>query len=246
MSCEACRTIPPVIAQGYTPKGQYETIAGLNTYVTGKTDGRVGIVHVYDVFGLANQTLQGADLLAARLNAVVLVPDFFKGDALEAHMIPADTDEKKKRIGSFLATSANVERNLGVLLAAVPEYRVRFPSVNKWGANGLCWGGKMTILASGFNTPFAASSQCHPGLMDAADAQSVAIPHLVLASKDEAPETVAAYRPLVAPKGGAVETYSTMWHGWMGARADLEKEESRAEYVRGYTQLADFFEKHLA
>lgn len=110
----------------------------------------------------------------------------------------------------------------------------------------------MTILASGFNTPFAASSQCHPGyvysaplasakfeslfdysLMDAADAQSVAIPHLVLASKDEAPETVAAYRPLVAPKGGAVETYSTMWHGWMGARADLEKEESRAEYVRG-------------
>lgn len=102
-------------------------------------------MHIYDVFGLANQTLQGADLLAARLNAVVLVPDFFKGDALEAHMLPADTDEKKKRIGSFLATSANVERNLGVLLAAVPEYRVRFPSVSKWGANGLCWGGKVSL-----------------------------------------------------------------------------------------------------
>jgi dienelactone hydrolase len=86
-------------------------------------------------------------LLAARLNAVVLVPDCFKGDALEAHIIPADTDEKKKRIGSLLATSANVERNLGVLLAAVPECRVRFPSVNKWGANGLCWGGKVSLAA---------------------------------------------------------------------------------------------------
>lgn len=69
--------------------------------------------------------------------------------------------------------------------------------------------------------------------MDAKDAESVSIPHLVLASKDEEAQTVAAYGPLVASKGGAVETYSTMWHGWMGARADLEKEESRAEYVRG-------------
>lgn len=31
MSCEACRTIPPVTPQGYTPNGRYETIAGLNT-----------------------------------------------------------------------------------------------------------------------------------------------------------------------------------------------------------------------
>ncbi|CAI7658420.1 unnamed protein product [Penicillium manginii] len=115
MSYEACRTIPPVVAQGCISKGQYETIAGINT--------------------------------SARLNAVVLVPDCFKGDALEAHIIPADTDEKKKRIGSLLATSANVERNLGVLLAAVPGCRVRFPSVNKWGANGLCWGGKVSLAA---------------------------------------------------------------------------------------------------
>lgn len=31
MTCEACRTIPPVVAQGYTPEGKYETIAGLKT-----------------------------------------------------------------------------------------------------------------------------------------------------------------------------------------------------------------------
>lgn len=31
MSCEACRTIPPVTAKGYTPQGQFEKIAGLNT-----------------------------------------------------------------------------------------------------------------------------------------------------------------------------------------------------------------------
>jgi hypothetical protein len=31
MSCEACKTIPPVIAEGYEPKGKYEDIAGLKT-----------------------------------------------------------------------------------------------------------------------------------------------------------------------------------------------------------------------
>jgi len=36
-----------------------------------------------------------------------------------------------------------------------------------------------------------------------------------------------------------------MWHGWMGARADLDKEESLKEYVRGYAQAAEFFERYL-
>jgi hypothetical protein len=29
MTCEACRTIPPVIAEGYTPKGERSIIGGL-------------------------------------------------------------------------------------------------------------------------------------------------------------------------------------------------------------------------
>ncbi len=36
-----------------------------------------------------------------------------------------------------------------------------------------------------------------------------------------------------------------MFHGWMGARADLEKDDNRAEYERGYKQVADFFDIHL-
>ena len=114
--------------------------------VTGKTDSTVGLIDIYDVFGLASQTIQGADLLAARLNAVVMIPDFFEGDALEHSVVPPDTDEKMKRIGDFLATSGNFERNVGVLLEAMPEYRRRFPSVVKWGANGFCWEGKVSYL----------------------------------------------------------------------------------------------------
>ncbi|KAJ6115457.1 hypothetical protein N7486_001235 [Penicillium sp. IBT 16267x] len=246
MTCEACRTIPPVVVQGHLPEGKYETLAGLNTYVTGNTDSGVGLVDCYDVFGLANQTLQGADLLARRLNAVVLIPDFFEGDALSHDAIPADTDAKQKIIGDFLATKANIPRNVGVLVGAVEQYRTKFPSVAKWGAFGLCWGGKVTVLASGADTPFAATGQVHPGAMDAADAKALTIPHIVLASKDEPAVVIGEYADVITNgKGGLVETYPSMWHGWMGARANLEQEESRAEYARGYNQLADFFEKHL-
>lgn len=73
--------------------------------------------------------------------------------------------------------------------------------------------------------------------MDVADAQALSIPHIVLASKDEPADAVTAYTDLLAKNHGQkeahVETYSKMWHGWMGARADLEQEESRAEYARG-------------
>lgn len=72
-------------------------------------------------------------------------------------------------------------------------------------------------------------------LMDPADAGALTIPHIVLASKDEPADAVTAYADIVAKngKGGHVETYSTIWHGWMGARADLAAEASRAEYTRG-------------
>lgn len=72
-------------------------------------------------------------------------------------------------------------------------------------------------------------------LLDPADASALTIPHVVLASKDESADAVAAYADIITNngKGGLVETYPTMWHGWMGARADLAAEESRTEYLRG-------------
>lgn len=71
--------------------------------------------------------------------------------------------------------------------------------------------------------------------MDVTDAQALSIPHIVLASKDEPADAVAGYADFFPKneKEGYVETYTKMWHGWMGARADLEQEESQAEYARG-------------
>ncbi len=71
--------------------------------------------------------------------------------------------------------------------------------------------------------------------MDKADAESLTIPHLLLASKDEPADLVAVYEQVIAANGigGHVETYADMWHGWMGARADLKADRSRGEFERG-------------
>ena len=75
----------------------------------------------------------------------------------------------------------------------------------------------------------------HRRRMEKVDAEKLVIPHIVLASKDEPVETVRAYSEIIKGngKGGLVDTYPSMWHGWMGARANLEEEESRDQYARG-------------
>lgn len=117
--------------------------------MTGNASSTAGLVDIYDIFGLASQTLQGADLLAHRLKIVVLVPDFFDGDALAHDIIPPDTEEKQKTMHDFLATKANIPRNVEVLVAAMQQYQNRFPTVSKWGAFGLCWGGKVSQMSRG-------------------------------------------------------------------------------------------------
>ncbi|KAL3475129.1 hypothetical protein BJX99DRAFT_230289 [Aspergillus californicus] len=249
MTCEACRTIPPVIAEGYTPKGTSSAIGGLgfNTYVTGPTTAKTGILAIYDIFGNSSQTTQGADLLAQRLNALVLIPDFFQGDGAKHEWIPTDSEEKMALLMDFVKTKADWTEVSQSMPDVVKAYQSVFPSVENWGGYGLCWGGKVLILSSGSGTPFRATAQAHPGRMEEADVGGLIIPHAILASKDEPVDVVNVYAKTIEEKGlgGFVETYEGMWHGWMGARADLVKEESLKEYIRGYEQLAGFFEKYL-
>ena len=64
------------------------------------------------------------------------------------------------------------------------------------------------------------------------------IPHICLfAPGDGTPEVMKVYEEalLAKEKGGknVVETFETMHHGWMGARADLEREDNVREFERG-------------
>lgn len=98
---------------------------------------------VYDIFGLAPQTLQGADLLAAALNALVLVPDFFKGEPAQGAWF-ADGEENDKKKAEFMSKlPGTFGTGAKELLDVVEAAKKKWSAVEGWGANGLCWGGKV-------------------------------------------------------------------------------------------------------
>ncbi|KAI2603736.1 alpha/beta-hydrolase [Hypoxylon sp. NC1633] len=250
MANEVCAQIPPV-SSDYTPTGTYETIAGLKTYVVGPPSPSRAIIDIYDVFGPAPQTLQGADRLAAALSALVLVPDFLQGEYVQPEWMPPDTEAKKAALAQFRAGPGAVPPAVAKLLEVRREAGQRWPgAADRWGVFGLCWGGKVGVVACNAEDGeglFRASGTAHPGGLAVEDAEALTVPHVLLASPGEPADVVAQYKEILARPGktGVVETYDKMFHGWMGARANLRDELNRSEYERGYKQIADFYAQYL-
>jgi len=244
---EACCQIPPVISKGYKEKGSYTTLNGLKTYITGPSSATTGILSVYDIFGFFPQTIQGADILAhadKEHQYRVFMPDFFEGEPADISWYPPDTKEKGEKLGEFFNTKAGPPLHLPKIKDIIQEASEQNPSITSWGIIGYCWGGKIASLVAGQQTKFKAAVQCHPAMVDPADAEKVQIPMCVLASKDEPADDIEKYGANL--KGTKhVETFSDQIHGWMAARADLEDEKVLKEYERGYEVALHFFHDNL-
>lgn len=77
-------------------------------------------------------------------------------------------------------------------------------------------------------------------MVDAADAENIKVPTILLASKDEPEDEVQKFESkLQGPKH--VEIFKDQIHGWMAARADLEDDRVKEEYERGYKTVLEFF-----
>nr|ASK38706.1 dienelactone hydrolase [Paecilomyces divaricatus] len=245
---KACLCLPVAVVDDYQAKGRYETVLDTKTYITGPSDASRALLLIYDAFGYSPQLLQGADILAASLNALVVVPDFFKGKVASESWFPPDTEEKKAAIGDWFATAGNFAVHIEPMKELVQQLSTQYPSVSgKWGAFGYCWGGKMVALTSGEGTIFKTSGQTHPGMLSADDVSKINIPHIILASKDEDATAVAECKKVLEGPGktGLVKSYPDQIHGWMAARANLKDETVRKAFEDGYKTAAEFFEQHL-
>lgn len=102
---------------------------------------------IYDVYGPAPQTLQGADLLAAALNAVVIVPDFFKGRYMKSEYMSDTSLEVKELKEAFMKVSHDYATHGEALEAVVKDGDEKW-GTKSWAAIGLCWGGKVRLSSS--------------------------------------------------------------------------------------------------
>jgi len=243
----ACCSIPPIVSEGYKPKGEYKTIGGLKTYVTGPANASKALLYIYDIFGYFPQSLQGADILATSDDSnkyQVFMPDFFEGKPADISWYPPNTDEKGAKLGEFFKTTGAPPTSAAKIPGLLKAFQEHNLGIKTFGVVGFCWGGKIVSLTSGKETGFKAAAECHPAMVDPKEAEGISIPLCMLASGDEPEEDVRAFEGKLRGEK-YVEVFGDQIHGWMAARADLSDKRVKSEYERGYKTLLEFFGKYL-
>ena len=241
---KACCSIAP-IQTDYQPKGSYEEISGIKTYVTGPTGGSEAIVCIYDIFGYHMTTQQGADKLSESLKVPVFMPDFLRGKPWPVEGFPPRSDEEQKKLGEWFGTIGSIPDRLKDMEGVTSALKSK--GYAKLGLYGFCWGGKIASLTGNAGTPFLAVSQVHPAMVAPEDAKNVTVPLAFFPSKDEPENDVNAYwenftsaHPELKEKS-QFKYYTNMHHGWAAARANLKDEANLAAFHEVYERLADFF-----
>ena len=108
------------------------------------------------------QTIQGVDRLAINLNALILMPGFFEGEAARVNNVPPNTEDEKARLAKFRDGKLKYPLHLEMLQKVMTEAGKKDPSVPSWVIHGLCWGEKLAALASREGTVFRISGQVNP------------------------------------------------------------------------------------
>jgi dienelactone hydrolase len=110
----------------------------------GPTPATAGIIFIYDVFGFLPQTLRGADRLAASLSCLVLVPDILNGQYAEEKWLAPTASRAEQDAAAKYRAALAVPTFVSRVMAVARDAKNKFPHVARWGAFGLCWGGKVS------------------------------------------------------------------------------------------------------
>lgn len=222
-----------------------------DVYTVGNEASKTVVVAIFDIFGYFPQTQQGADIIAEALGARVVMPDVFFGKPFPLDQHPPKNDEEKKNFQTFFQTTGNFETVLPGLLNL--SKLLREAGATKVYLYGLCWGGKVSMLAGGQSMnldgksipSFDAVAALHPAMLSAADAKNLLVPVAVFPSKDE---PVDEYKKIVEEinakpfaSKNVYRLYPEMHHGWAGARADLDNENNLRDFKDVYGRLATFY-----
>ncbi|VDC01965.1 unnamed protein product [Peniophora sp. CBMAI 1063] len=240
----------PAASSTYTPRGIYVPFAGFKrVYITGPKESSIAIISIYDIFGFKPQTQLGADMLADALHARVVMPDFFEpSEAWDVSRHPPQTDEDKAAFQKFFAGPAKPDEAVVKLERVVKALKEE--GVKKVGAYGLCWGGKVAVLAGAKEgSVLDAIATAHPAMLKADDTLSLDIPFAIYVSKDEPQEEYNRIVKILQSKPFAdkvdYDYYPTMFHGWAGARANLDDPENKRLFDEVYRRMGSYFGKIL-
>lgn len=211
--------------------------------VTGPESATKAIFVLYDIFGYSHPIIRGVDKLADA-GFRVFMPDFFEGNPAPMSLMPLDGPPDEDAMDKFCAERGDTKKTMKRMSELLKHCEKLQPSIKTWGLLGYCWGGYVCQYAIGADTPFTACVECHPGFPEVEVAEAVTIPLMALCSKDEPEKDFAHFQPALKVPN-YFEVFETMVHGWLSARAELDKDDVLTEFNRGYAMMADWFKKYL-
>ncbi|QRV94135.1 vacuolar protein sorting-associated protein 26 [Ceratobasidium sp. AG-Ba] len=226
-----------LLSADYQPKGSFETINGLKTYITGEKSSKKAIVVTQDIFGMRALTQQGCDILASK-GFYVVMPDFLGDDALQLGDVPFDTPEKVEKRNRLFAGKGNPQGRFPEYLKFGEDLKAEGFKV---GGLGYCWGAKITFLA-GASDVYTAVAAAHPSLLEPKDAENMKAVVAVYPSSMEDPVMMEPFKKIAKD----YKLYSETFHGFAAARAKLDEPVHKAAYEDVYKRLVSYFQEYLA
>ncbi|KAL2621603.1 hypothetical protein R1flu_001808 [Riccia fluitans] len=242
MASEACcKPAPPA---EYINEGKITKFAGLDAYVNaGSANATAAVIFISDFFGYDPPLLRKlADRTAAK-GFFVVVPDVFHGDPF----VPADPTNPMASAPAWMAKHDPTD--LSDVKAIIKQLKEQ--GIQKIGATGFCWGGKMAITLANESEPLIQTAVlCHPSLVNHEEVRSIKVPTQFLLSEIDPqvpPEKAAEFKDILATRPEVesfLKVFPGMNHGWC-IRYDVNVPEEVKSAHEAHDDMLEWYSKHL-
>ncbi|XP_048129665.1 endo-1,3;1,4-beta-D-glucanase-like [Rhodamnia argentea] len=239
MSSSQCFENPPSLSST-CGAGSVEELAGLKTYVTGRSDSKRALLFIADAFGYEAPKLRKLADKVASAGFLVVVPDFYYGDPVIDVSHPNFDVEAWLKLHS---PDKGYEDAKPVIAA------LKSKGVSAIGAAGFCWGGMVLVKLAG-TEDIQAAVILHPGRMTEDEIKAVKIPTAILGAENDHIFSAAELKKLgeIMSAKTEIESYVKIFpgvrHGWsVRYNDDDESAIKSAEEAQG--DMLNWFSKHV-
>ncbi|KAI3834476.1 hypothetical protein MKX03_012870 [Papaver bracteatum] len=231
-----CCQNPPDLSLS-SGNGCVEEIGGLQSYVSGSLDSKLGILLVSDVFGYEAPNLRNLADKVAAAGFYVVVPDFFHGD-------PYTPDK------DLLVWFQSHGTDMGTEEAKTVIEALKVKGISAVGSAGMCWGGKVVgELAK--SDDLKAIVMMHPALVTVDDIKEIKVPISILGAEVDQlcpPELVKQFEQVLLTKSHQVPSFVKIFegveHGWT-VRYDIANKEAVKHAEEAHAVMLEWLSKYV-
>ncbi|XP_026382741.1 endo-1,3;1,4-beta-D-glucanase-like [Papaver somniferum] len=231
-----CCENPPDLSLISGSSGCVENIGGLESYISGSLDSKLGILLVSDVFGFEAPNLRKLADKVAAAGYYVVAPNFFHGDPF--------TPEKNLMYWYQFHLAEDAAEEARPVIEAL-----RSKGISAIGAAGICWGAKVLVELSKLDD-LKAIVMLHPSLVSVDDIQEIKVPISILGAEVDQmspPELLKEFEEILSIKAEVdsfVKIFNGVRHGWT-VRYNIKNEEAVKRAEEAHNDMLEWFFKYV-